>query len=84
MIICSSRVTSRILVGSGPALGVQRLCSFFVIGCGDGTEVTRMKATISVRTAVMDRADGHFDGSATPLLSVLSGLGQLEFGDDVS
>ena len=66
MIICSSRVTSRFLVGGEPALGVRRLCSFFVIGCRDGTEVTRMKETISVPPAVMNRADGHFDGSATP------------------
>ena len=42
MNICGSRVTSHILVGVGPALGVQRLCSFFVIGRGAGTEVTRM------------------------------------------
>ena len=77
MIICSSRVTSRILVGGETALGVRRLCYFFVIGCWAGTEVTRMKATISVRPAVMDRADSHFDCSATPRLSVFAGLGQL-------
>ena len=39
---------------------------------------------MSVRPAVMDGADGHFDGSATPWLSVFSGLGQLELGDDIS
>ena len=43
-----------------------------------------MKSTMSVRPAVMDRANGHMDGSATPGLSVFSGLGQLEFGYDVS
>ena len=39
---------------------------------------------MSVRPAVMDREDGHFDGSATPWLSVFSGLVQLELGDNVS
>ena len=39
---------------------------------------------MSVRTEVMDRADGHFDVIATSWLSVFSGLGQLELGDDVS
>ena len=79
MIICSSCMTSHILVGGGPAFGVQRFCSFFVIGCGAGTEVTWMKANMSVRPAVMDSSDGHFDGSVTTWLSVYSGLGQLEF-----
>ena len=84
MIICSSRMTLHSLVGDGPALGVRRLCSFFVIDRGAGAEVNRMKATMSVRPAVVDRADGHFDGSATPWLSVFSGLVQLELGDNVS
>ena len=39
---------------------------------------------MSVRPVVMDRFDGHFDGSATPCLFVFSGLGHLELGDDVS
>ena len=39
---------------------------------------------MSVRPAVMDGADGHFDGSATPWQSIFSRLGQLELGDDVS
>ena len=73
MIVCSSCVTSHILVGVGPALGVRRLCSFFVIDRGAGTEVTGMKATMSVRPAVMDSVDSHFDGSATPWMSVFSG-----------
>ena len=30
----------------------------------------------------MDGANGHFDGNATPWLSVFYGLGQLELGDD--
>ena len=55
-----------------------------MIGCGAGTEVARMKANISVRPAVMDMADGHFDGSATPRISVFAGLGLLEFGDKVN
>ena len=37
-----------------------------------------------VRPALMDRANGHFDASATPWMSVFSGLGQLEIGDDIS
>ena len=40
MIICSSGVTSHILAGVGHTLGVRRLCTFVVIGRGDGTEVT--------------------------------------------
>ena len=36
-----------------------------------------------VRPAVMDRANGHFGDSSMPWLSVFSGIGQLELGDDV-
>ena len=39
---------------------------------------------MSVRPAVMDEANNHVDGSATPWMSVFSGLGQLEIGDDIS
>ena len=83
MIICSSRVTSHIIVDVGLTLGVRRLCTFVVIGRGDGTEVTRISAKMSVRPAVMDWAGGHFDDSGTPWRSDFSGLGQLELGDDV-
>ena len=38
---------------------------------------------MSVRPSVMDGADGHVDGSTKPWLSVFSGLGQLELGDNV-
>ena len=38
---------------------------------------------MSVRPAVMDGADGHFDGSGTPWRSDFSRLGHLELGDDV-
>ena len=41
-IICSSRVTSHIIVGVGLAFGVRRLCSFVVIGSKAGTDVTQM------------------------------------------
>ena len=36
-----------------------------------------------VRPAVMDGANVHVNGSATPWLSVFYGIGQLELGDDV-
>ena len=38
---------------------------------------------MSVPPALMDGADGHFDGGGTPWRSDFSGLGQLELGDDV-
>ena len=38
---------------------------------------------MSVRPAVMDGADGHFDGGGTPWQSDFSGLGQLELGNKV-
>ena len=38
---------------------------------------------MSVHPAVMDGANGHFDGGGTPWRSDFFGLGQLELGDDV-